>query len=113
MPRPPFFGDETPKVVGFIKQLSDYHRKKNTQISLTTLAQRVQDEFKHSPCLSKQAVEERARASRARAKAAREKAKAAGRKPPKPSKDRDEKDALRHIIFKLAKKHGIWFGSEF
>lgn len=85
MPRPPYFGDDTPKLVQFLKTISEFHRAKKTQLSLTTMAQRVRAEFPKSPPM------------------------------PKPSKkkgapSRKDQDPLRHILFKLCKKHGIWFG---
>ncbi len=88
MPRPPFFGDDTDKLVAFLTTLSKYHKAKRTQLSLTTMAQRVRAEFpKKSP------------------------------PEPKPIKGkkgyRKDKDPLRHILFKLCRKHTIWFGQTF
>ncbi len=103
MPRPPFFGEETPKVVSFITTLSDFHRAKKTQLSLQTLAQRVRAEFSGSPCFSRTAIAAREKAAKARARSKGAKARKPG----------DGTEPLRHIIFKLAKKHKIWFGSEF
>lgn len=112
MPRPPFFGDETPKVVGFIGQLSEFHKNKKTQISLKTIVQRVQAEFRSSPVFSKKAVADRKAAAFVRA---RDRAKKDGKpwSPKKWAAEWDENEPLRHIIFKLAKRHKIWFGHEF
>ncbi len=112
MPRPPFFGEDTPKVVGFISQISEFHKKKSTQISLKTIVQRVQAEFSGHPIFSRKAVAERKAAAMERA---RERARKNGQAWNARAWEAkwDEEEALRHIIFKLAKKHKIWFGSEF
>jgi hypothetical protein len=76
MPRQPFFGEDTPKVVAFIKDISEYHKSEKTQISLSYLADRVRRAFKKSP----------------------------------PKAKKVDEDRLRQIIFKLTRKHSIWYG---
>ena len=87
MPRPPYFGEKTEKVVSFLRQISEFHKQNDTQLSLTTMSQRVR---KIIPGV----------------KAAPTKL----RKNPKTGKMEKPPDPLRHILFKLAKKHKIWFG---
>jgi hypothetical protein len=84
MPRKPYFGDKTPKVVEFLKKISEFNKAKRTQLSLTTMAQRVRAEFPGTP----------------------------GRKKPTKKGEKEPTDNLRHILFKLAKKHEIWFGAD-
>lgn len=86
MPRPPFFGEDTPKLVSYLKKISGWHRAKGVQLSLTTMAQCVRSEFPKSPPAPKQSAKRKGGGAR-----------------------RDE-DPLRYILFKLCKKHDIWFG---
>ena len=85
MPRPPYFGEKTPRIVAFLKLISEFHQLKKTQLSLTTMAQRVRAEFPGTPDRPST---------------------------PKKGKKGLPPDPLRHILFKLAKKHEIWFGPE-
>jgi hypothetical protein len=84
MPRMSYFGDKTPQVVEFIAKISEFNKAKRTQLSLKTIAQRVCAEFPDAP----------------------------GRLEPPKRGAKHDVDNVRHIIFKLAKKHKIWFGQE-
>jgi len=87
MPRPPYFGEKTPKVISFLRTISEFHKENETQLSLTTMAQRVRKVISGvKPAPTKL------------------------RKNLKTGKMEKPPDPLRHILFKLAKKHHIWFG---
>ena len=92
MPRPPYFREDTPKVVEFLKKLLEFHDGKSTEISLKYMVTRVRADFpKYFP-----KVVYKPNATKA------EKIEA----------DKKEVDRVRHIIFKLAKKHDIsWFSN--
>jgi hypothetical protein len=103
MPRPSYFGAETPKVLNCIRLKSEYCRKNSVPISLKQLVRWVKADFKALCARCDRESEE-----------AWKKVQASRRKAGQPVKKQrmSEEDRLRHIIFKLARKHKIWFGSE-
>jgi hypothetical protein len=99
MPRPPYFGDRTPKVVGFLSKISEFSLKKKTTISLTQMASRLVAEFDLPP----QDPKDRAACLR----------KAPKNLTPEEAGHFVDVQRIRHVVFKLCKKHAIWFGQEF
>ena len=81
MPRPPYFGEKTPRVVSLLKEILELHKVSDISISLTYMAKRV-----HSVIAGIPPYKVRWRIN-----------KRTGKKEKVP-------DPLRHILFKLLRK---------
>ena len=128
MARPPLFGERTPKVVEFLKMLSEFHRENETPLSLTYMSKRVRKIVPGlrpapKPYLGWYVARARDAARRdAKRKVAgpfRARAEADGALAESKVRGLDvfsrmvrPQDPLRHIIYKLCKnkKYRIWFG---